>query len=110
MQSCRDFFYERDFVLIDSPILTPNACEGTSTLFQTPYFDDTAYLTLMVAWHQIFGAHVSSRVRNAVRGTIGADLVGPEQCPGIAAIRFGASGPRGVHRREIGIPHNHLMS
>jgi asparaginyl-tRNA synthetase len=45
VQSCRDFFYERDFVLIDSPILTPNACEGTSTLFQTPYFDDTAYLT-----------------------------------------------------------------
>ena len=45
VQSCRDFFYQRDFVLIDSPILTPNACEGTSTLFQTPYFDDTAYLT-----------------------------------------------------------------
>jgi asparaginyl-tRNA synthetase len=45
IQSCRDFFYQRDFVLIDSPILTPNACEGTSTLFETPYFDDTAYLT-----------------------------------------------------------------
>ena len=45
VQACRDFFYQRDFVLIDSPILTPNACEGTSTLFQTPYFDDTAYLT-----------------------------------------------------------------
>jgi asparaginyl-tRNA synthetase len=45
IQSCRDFFYGRDFVLIDSPILTPNACEGTSTLFETPYFDDTAYLT-----------------------------------------------------------------
>ncbi|HAN90783.1 MAG TPA: asparagine--tRNA ligase, partial [Nitrospira sp.] len=23
----------------------PNACEGTTTLFQTPYFDETAYLT-----------------------------------------------------------------
>ena len=45
VQACRDFFYERDFVLIDSPILTPNACEGTSTLFETPYFDETAYLT-----------------------------------------------------------------
>jgi len=45
VQSCRDFFYQRGFVLVDSPILTPNACEGTSTLFQTPYFDDTAYLT-----------------------------------------------------------------
>jgi asparaginyl-tRNA synthetase len=45
VQACRDFFYQRDFVLIDSPILTPNACEGTSTLFETPYFDDKAYLT-----------------------------------------------------------------
>ena len=44
VQACRDFFYQRDFVLIDSPILTPNACEGTSTLFETPYFDDKAYL------------------------------------------------------------------
>ena len=43
--ACRDFFYHRDFVLIDSPILTPNACEGTSTLFETPYFDEKAYLT-----------------------------------------------------------------
>jgi asparaginyl-tRNA synthetase len=45
VQACRDFFYQRDFVLIDSPILTPNACEGTSTLFETPYFDNKAYLT-----------------------------------------------------------------
>ncbi|PYQ60077.1 MAG: asparagine--tRNA ligase, partial [Acidobacteria bacterium] len=33
-EACREFFYERDFVLIDSPILTPAACEGTSTLFE----------------------------------------------------------------------------
>ncbi len=44
-QAIRDFFYERDFVLIDSPILTPAACEGTSTLFETDYFGDPAYLT-----------------------------------------------------------------
>src|SRR5207249_7887233 len=44
-QAIRDFFYERDFVLIDSPILTPAACEGTSTLFQTDYFDQKAYLS-----------------------------------------------------------------
>ncbi|MEM9555941.1 MAG: asparagine--tRNA ligase [Acidobacteriota bacterium] len=44
-QAIRDFFYEREFVLIDSPILTPNACEGTSTLFQTDYFGDPAYLS-----------------------------------------------------------------
>jgi asparaginyl-tRNA synthetase len=41
----RDFFYTRDFVLIDSPILTPAACEGTSTLFQTDYFGDPAFLS-----------------------------------------------------------------
>ncbi len=44
-QAIRDFFYERDFVLIDSPILTPTSCEGTSTLFETEYFGDKAYLT-----------------------------------------------------------------
>ncbi|HVT60620.1 MAG TPA: asparagine--tRNA ligase [Thermoanaerobaculia bacterium] len=44
-QAIRDFFYERDFVLIDSPILTPAACEGTSTLFETDYFGDKAYLS-----------------------------------------------------------------
>lgn len=44
-QAIRDFFYQRDFVLIDSPILTPAACEGTSTLFETEYFGDKAYLS-----------------------------------------------------------------
>ena len=33
------------FTLIDAPILTPAACEGTTTLFETDYFGDTAYLT-----------------------------------------------------------------
>ena len=42
----RTFFNERDFVLVDTPILTPAACEGTTTLFPVPYFDtDTAFLT-----------------------------------------------------------------
>ena len=44
VQACRDFFYERGFVHIDSPILTPAACEGTTTLFETDYFGSTAYL------------------------------------------------------------------
>ncbi|MFN2387690.1 MAG: asparagine--tRNA ligase [Thermoanaerobaculia bacterium] len=44
-QGIRDFFYERDFVLIDSPILTGAAVEGTSTLFETDYFGDKAYLS-----------------------------------------------------------------
>jgi asparaginyl-tRNA synthetase len=44
-QGIRDFFYERQFTLIDSPILTPAACEGTSNLFETNYFGDKAYLS-----------------------------------------------------------------
>ncbi|MBI4719910.1 MAG: asparagine--tRNA ligase [Chitinivibrionia bacterium] len=41
----RDFFNSRGFLNMDTPILTPNACEGTSTLFETDYFGDTAYLS-----------------------------------------------------------------
>jgi len=41
----RDFFDERGFTLTDPPILTPAACEGTSTLFPVDYFDEQAYLT-----------------------------------------------------------------
>jgi asparaginyl-tRNA synthetase len=44
-QAIRDFFYHRDFVLIDSPILTGSSVEGTSTLFETDYFGDKAYLS-----------------------------------------------------------------
>jgi asparaginyl-tRNA synthetase len=45
VQAIRDYFYQRDFVLVDSPILTPAACEGTSTLFATDYFGEQAYLS-----------------------------------------------------------------
>lgn len=45
VKACRDFYDERGFVLIDAPIFTPAACEGTSTLFETEYFDTKAYLT-----------------------------------------------------------------
>jgi asparaginyl-tRNA synthetase len=41
----RRFFDERGFVCVDSPIFTPSACEGTSTLFEVEYFDAKAYLT-----------------------------------------------------------------
>ena len=44
-QAIRDFFYEREFVLVDSPILTPTSSEGTSTLFTTDYYDAKAYLS-----------------------------------------------------------------
>lgn len=45
IQAIRDFFDGRDFTLVDAPIFTPNACEGTSTLFETDYHGDKAYLT-----------------------------------------------------------------
>ncbi len=41
----RDFLDEQEFILVDAPILTPSACEGTTTLFSTDYFDSTAYLS-----------------------------------------------------------------
>ena len=46
IRACRDFFAERRFILVDTPIFTPTACEGTTTLFETDYFGDRkAYLT-----------------------------------------------------------------
>jgi asparaginyl-tRNA synthetase len=45
IKACRDYFDGQDFTLVDTPIFTPNACEGTTTLFETEYFDQKAYLT-----------------------------------------------------------------
>ena len=46
INAVRDFFNERGFILADTPIFTPAACEGTTTLFPVQYFEDeTAYLT-----------------------------------------------------------------
>jgi len=46
VKAIRDFFDGNGFKLMDSPILTPNACEGTTTLFETQYFDlGKAYLS-----------------------------------------------------------------
>ncbi len=46
INAVRDFFNNRGFILADTPIFTPAACEGTTTLFPAQYFDDqTAYLT-----------------------------------------------------------------
>jgi asparaginyl-tRNA synthetase len=45
IRAIRDFFDARGFVCVDSPILTPAACEGTTTLFPVDYFDDKAFLT-----------------------------------------------------------------
>ena len=45
IKAVRDFFDSNDFTLCDSPIFTPNAAEGTSTLFSTDYFGSSAYLS-----------------------------------------------------------------
>jgi asparaginyl-tRNA synthetase len=46
INAVRDFFNSRGFILADTPIFTPAACEGTTTLFPVQYFEDTtAYLT-----------------------------------------------------------------
>jgi len=46
IKATRDYFDNKDFVLCDTPIFTPAACEGTTTLFEVDYFEDNkAYLT-----------------------------------------------------------------
>jgi asparaginyl-tRNA synthetase len=45
VRAVRNFFDGRGFTLVDTPIFTPAACEGTTTLFEVGYFDDKAYLT-----------------------------------------------------------------
>jgi len=44
-KAIHDFFDKNGFIRIDAPILTPSACEGTTTLFETDYFGEKAYLT-----------------------------------------------------------------
>lgn len=44
LRACRDFLDDRGFIQVDTPILTPAACEGTTTLFEVKYFDELAYL------------------------------------------------------------------
>src|SRR5215210_7857646 len=46
IRAVRDFFDSNGFLLMDTPIFTPAACEGTTTLFEVDYFEDQkAYLT-----------------------------------------------------------------
>jgi asparaginyl-tRNA synthetase len=45
VRACREYFDMRGFTLIDAPIFTPAACEGTTTLFAVDYFGEPAYLT-----------------------------------------------------------------
>jgi asparaginyl-tRNA synthetase len=45
VRAIRDYFDNNGFLLVDAPILTPAACEGTTTLFELDYFGEKAYLT-----------------------------------------------------------------
>lgn len=45
VRACREYFDDRGFTLVDAPIFTPAACEGTTTLFAVDYFGEPAYLT-----------------------------------------------------------------
>ena len=45
IKAIRDWFDNNGFILMDTPILTPAACEGTTTLFETDYFGTPAYLS-----------------------------------------------------------------
>lgn len=45
IKAMRDFLEDRNFLCVDAPILTPAACEGTTTLFETDYFEWKAYLS-----------------------------------------------------------------
>jgi len=45
IRAARGYLDSRGYVQLDTPVLTPSACEGTSTLFETRYFDESAYLS-----------------------------------------------------------------
>ena len=63
ISAVRDYFNERGFILADTPIFTPAACEGTTTLFPVQYFDDTtAYLTQSGQLYNEAGAMALGRV------------------------------------------------
>ena len=56
IKAIRDYFDNNDFILIDSPIFTGNAVEGTTTLFELDYFEKQAYLTQSGQLYQEAGA------------------------------------------------------
>ena len=56
IKSIRDFFDDNDFILIDSPIFTSNAVEGTTNLFEVDYFERSAFLTQSGQLYQEAGA------------------------------------------------------
>jgi asparaginyl-tRNA synthetase len=61
VRAIRDYLDDHGFVLIDAPILTPAACEGTSTLFETGYFGQSAFLTQSGQLYQEVGCMAHGR-------------------------------------------------
>lgn len=59
---CRSYFHDRGFVLFDSPVLTPLSVEGTTTLFETDYFGEPAYLSQSGQLYQEAGAMAFGKV------------------------------------------------
>jgi asparaginyl-tRNA synthetase len=62
IRAVRDYFDRRGFVLIDAPVFTPNAVEGTSNLFEVGYFDRSAYLTQSGQLYMEAGAMAHGKV------------------------------------------------
>ncbi len=61
--SINSFFESRSFIRLDAPILTPTSCEGTTTLFETKYFDEEkAYLSQSGQLYMEAGAMAFGRV------------------------------------------------
>ena len=63
IRAVRDYLDGHGFTLVDTPILTPAACEGTTTLFETEYFDQKAYLTQS---GQLYSEATAGRLRQGV--------------------------------------------
>ncbi|MFP4597489.1 MAG: asparagine--tRNA ligase [Persicimonas sp.] len=62
VRAIRDFFDDRKFRLVDAPIFTPAAVEGTTTLFETEYFSQKAYLTQSGQLYMEAGATAFAKV------------------------------------------------
>jgi asparaginyl-tRNA synthetase len=62
VRAIRDFLDSEGFILFDAPVFTPAACEGTTTLFETEYFDDRAFLTQSGQLYAEAGAMALGRV------------------------------------------------
>ena len=62
IKAARDFLDDRGFILFDTPIFTPAACEGTTNLFETKYFEESVFLTQSGQLYDEAGAMALGRV------------------------------------------------